>query len=71
MTDTVLGADGREHKRALTSVFFESFVIDRTPNSATNAELVKLRKEVADLTTQLAALDSMLKTLTTAVQQQR
>ena len=48
MTDTVLGADGREHKRALTSVFFESFVIDRTPNSATNAELVKLRKEVAD-----------------------
>ena len=71
VTETVRGADGREHKRALASVFFESFVIDRTRNAATDAELVSLRSEVANLTTQLAALESMLKTLTTTVQQQR
>ena len=71
VTETVQGADGRAHKRALASVFFESFVIDRTRNSATDAELVTLRSQVADLTTQLAAVESMLKTLTTAVQQQQ
>ena len=71
VTDTVQGPDGREHKRALISVLFENFVIDRTRRAETDAELVSMRKELATLTTQLAALESMLKTQTTAVQQQQ
>ena len=60
VTDTVVGADGREHKRMLASVFFESFVIDRTKNA-----------EIESLKERIAALESMLKSLTTAIQQQR
>jgi len=71
VTDTVRGTDGRSHKRALASVFFESFVVDRTRAAATDAELIGLRREVASLTAQLTELESMLKTLTTAVQQQQ
>jgi hypothetical protein len=58
VTATAPGPDGREHKRALVSVFFENFVMDRTRSSATDAELVRMRNEIANLTAQLAALEA-------------
>jgi hypothetical protein len=60
VTDTVRGDDGREHKRVLASVFFQSFVIDRTRDA-----------EITALTERIAAFEAILKTLSTAIQQQR
>jgi hypothetical protein len=49
------------HKRVLASVFFESFVVDRTAKS-----------EIKALHERIAALEAALKALTaTTVQQQR
>lgn len=56
ITASVPAADGRTHKRALVSVSFENFVIDRTRSLETDAELVRLRNEIASLTAQLTAL---------------
>jgi hypothetical protein len=55
---TVTGPDGRQHKRALVSVFFENFTISRTRHSLTEAELVRLRQEIASLTAQLLSLEA-------------
>jgi hypothetical protein len=61
VTDTVRGTDGQMHKRVLASVFFESFVVDRTAKS-----------EIKALHERIAALEAALKALTaTTVQQQR
>ena len=60
VTDTVRGVDGCEHKRVLASVFFESFVVDRTSKAEINA-----------LNERIAALEAMLKALTATTAQQR
>ena len=56
VTASVRGPDGREHKRALVSVLFESFIIDRTRSLETDGELARMRNEIATLTAQVAAL---------------
>ena len=58
----VAGPDGREHKRALVSVFFENFVIDRISVAEELHRIVARQdSEIRALTARLAALEQMLK----------
>jgi hypothetical protein len=58
----VPGPDGREHKRALVSVFFENFVIDRISVAEEFRRVVDRQdSEIRALSARLAALEQMLK----------
>jgi hypothetical protein len=61
ITTTVTGPDGRAHKRALVSVFFENFVIDRTTTQELNRIVAQQDSEIQALNARLAALEQMLR----------
>lgn len=61
VTTTVPGPDGREHKRALVSVFFENFVMDRTATQELNRIVAQQDTEIQSLSARLAALEQQLK----------
>ena len=68
VTTTVKGPDGRECKRALVSVFFQNFVIDRKHDRAKDAEIAKLAAKLAALEARDAAREARLARLEAAGQ---